>query len=184
MTTRKALHFGASVTGLTFVASIAIAAATAFGGCFVGIDEGLLDAGAHSDGASSHDAGAEATAYLGIPCGDAACAPPVSVCCSASFGDTDYRRGACSTRDACKTGDFMACTAASDCRYPGAAGPLCCVIRLPGGAYTQTACSSGCDAGPDPSNALCTEGDDTTCPSGSVCRASLEFPVLFSCATP
>lgn len=185
MTSRKGLHFAATVIGSGFVASIAIGLTAAFGGCFVGIDEGLLDASgdassAQSDSAASHDAG-DAAAYLGVPCGDAPCAPPVSVCCSSTFGDTDYRRGSCTTRDTCKTGDFMACTAASDCRYPGAAGPYCCVIRLPGGAYTQTACSAACDGGADASNVLCTEGDDTTCPPGSICRASLEFPLLFSC---
>jgi hypothetical protein len=166
-------------------------------GCFVDIDESLLNPEAGADGTldapdtasdagdagNTGDAAGDGSAdadvldvYLGVPCGDGPCAPPVSVCCATSFGDPDYRRGECSTRNDCQTGDYFACTNGRDCAYTGSAGPRCCIVRLPGGAWTQTACMDACDAG-----ALCGPSEPLACPAGQTCRASLDFPVLFEC---
>jgi hypothetical protein len=177
-----------SRTARALAAALAIGASSALAAaCFVDIDERLLTADASAPhppaDASPSDASTDGAADAGparVRCGDAACDPPVSVCCASSFGDTDYRRGACSTRDRCQTGDYFACTRALDCAYPGAAGPLCCIVRLAGGAFTQTVCAAGCDGG----DALCDPGDGVPCPAGGACRASLEFPVLDQCAPP
>src|SRR5207244_3736931 len=121
--------------------------------------------GGGADGAVGIDAGPAR-----VPCGDGACEPPVSVCCADTFGDTDPRRGACSTRNDCSTGDYFACTAPHDCAYASAAGPRCCIVRLSGGAFTQTVCAVECDGG----DALCAPGDVVGCAAGLACRASLE----------
>jgi hypothetical protein len=149
--------------------------------CFVTIDESRLFADASAEsGTPASDAGATDAAVgpVLVPCGDGGCAPPIGVCCASTYGDTDYRRGACSTGDRCATGDYFRCTRGHDCQYPGSAGPLCCVVRLTGGAFTQTVCASDCDGG----DVLCAEGDEASCPAGHACTASLEFPVLFECA--
>jgi hypothetical protein len=147
--------------------------------CFVSIDEGLLSAdGGRTDAPAVGDAGGAIDAGPAVvPCGDGGCEPPVSVCCSATFGDTDHRRGACSTRNDCATGDYFACTAPHDCSYAGAAGARCCIVRLAGGAFTQTVCAADCDGG----DALCAPDDGVGCAAGRACRASLEFPALDQC---
>lgn len=164
------------------IATWALVWAAVGDGCFVGIDESLLrDAGANADGASVDAAGdgPASAPYVGVVCGDAACAPPV-VCCATTYGDTDPRRGICSMRDPCQTGDYFGCTRGRDCAYAGAAGPRCCVVRLPGGAFTQTACQADCDGG----TALCAATDTAPCADGGRCGASLEFPTLFECTPP
>jgi len=155
-------------------------AMSALTGCFADIDESRIPGANGSDAAAPDDASSADAARSGVPCGaGASCAPPVSVCCTDTFGDTDYRNGACATRNACSTGDYFACLDDRDCRYAGSAGAYCCVVRLKGGAFTQTACQSDCGS----ADVLCTPGG-LACPSAKVCRASLEFPVLFTCAAP
>jgi hypothetical protein len=165
--TARAATMCASVLAM----ALALPWMTSAAGCFVGIDEGLL----RPDAGAATDAG-----YAGVPCGDAACAPPVSVCCASTFGDTDYRRGACSTRDDCASGDYFACTSGRDCAYAASAGARCCVVRLSGGAFTQTACRDDCGGDDE----LCAPGASPACPANGVCRASLELPLLFQCARP
>jgi len=156
------------------------AAVSLVSACFASIDEGLLhprDAGvtdATPDGGSAvPDAGPP---YRGVLCGDAACTPPASVCCTGTFGDPDYRNGSCGARDNCQTGDHFACVGPSDCTYTGAAGPRCCVVKDREGAFTRTACAASCDDGE-----LCSTDGPVSCPSGQSCGASLQFPLLFEC---
>jgi hypothetical protein len=158
--------------------ALALIAFAVDAGCFAAIDESRIPGANGGDAAAAQDA-SNVGAYLGVPCGTVACTPPVSVCCTDTFGDTDYRKGSCSTRDNCGTGDYFACVDDRDCRYAGSAGPYCCVVRLKGGAFTQTACQSDCGT----ADVLCSPGG-IACPSAEVCRASLEFPVLFTCAAP
>ena len=126
------------------------------------------------------DAGdADATTYAGIACGSAFCAPPVEVCCAATYGDTDHRNGSCTQRNTCPTGDYFACLDERDCAYTGSAGPYCCIERLKGGAWTKSACQSDCGS----QDTLCSKSS-SGCPAERACQASLELPELFQCAAP
>jgi hypothetical protein len=169
---------GLAIAAIVFLVPSPIVAAA----CFVGIDESLLARdGGVSSSSGGGDAGGEGGAVDAGPavvaCGDAACVPPVSVCCADTFGDTDHTKGSCSQRNDCSTGDWFACVEAHDCSYAASAGPRCCIVRLQGGAFTQTVCSTDCDGG----DALCAPDDGVGCLPGLACRASLEFPALDQC---
>src|SRR5262249_32961948 len=102
-----------------------------------------VDASADAASASITDGAAEAQPpYLGLACNTTHCPMPGHVCCASTFGDPDYGNGACSTEDQCQTGDYFVCESPRDCDGL----PACCVVRLPGGAFTKTKCASSCDA--------------------------------------
>ncbi len=168
--------------------AVAMTAAFLFASaCLVGIDESKLseaDGGARRDTNGDSDSGADSAADVGtveaavrplpVRCGNTECAPPKGVCCSASFGDTDYRLGECDTASSCKTGDYFTCLSELNC----VAGRLCCVVRLAGGGFTRSECLETCD---DQREALCDPLGDAGCPPGKVCGVSASFPDLFEC---
>jgi hypothetical protein len=160
---------------------LALALALALGpwACLLEIDRNKLhpaavDAGGPSEAGA--DAGAAPAPYLGLACGNGHCdGGSGHVCCASTYGDPDYGNGACSTKDQCRTGDFFVCESPRDCDGL----PACCVVRLKGGAFTSTSCAAACAAG---ATRLCDPSSNGSCPPGTTCRPSSEFPNLSECA--
>jgi hypothetical protein len=148
--------------------------------CLLEIDpEKLHSVPAPADAGAPSEAGlgvAEAaTPYLGLACGKDHCEGSGHVCCASTYGDPDYSHGTCSTKDLCQTGDYFACESARDC----SGEPACCVVRLKGGSFTSTTCAPDCAAG---ATRLCDAASEGSCPAGTTCRQSSEFPNLSECA--